>query len=531
MSEAELHMLHSRLRGGILNQARRGALRTPLPVGLVYDPLGNVALDPDEQVRHSLRLLFDTFERTGSARQTVKYFLEEDLRFPVRLRTGPRKGELHWQPLRTSRTLGVLHNPRYAGAFAFGRTRHRRLPGGGKQVEHLVRGEWTALLVDAHPGYISWERFEANQRQLAGNARAYGKDRSTPPREGPALLQGLAICGVCGRRMTVRYHTRKGRRGADYLCYHESADMGKRGCQDIAGAGIDRAVGALLVELMTPVTLDVALQVQAELDTRAGDADRWRAQQVQRAREDADLARQRYMQTQPGNRMVADVLEAEWNAKLRALDEAQQELERGRKEPGQALDEQQRQRILALAADFPRLWNDPETPHRERKRMARLLIEDVTLTKGTDEWTVGVRLRGGATRTLSVPPALPSWKLYETPRETVAEIDRLLDDHIESEIPAMLNEGGFRSGHGLDFDVERVRSVRRSYGLKTYRERLRARGLLDVRETAARLGVTAGTVTIWRNRGLLRGYFYNTKCCLYDPDASPKHLKWNRGAV
>ncbi|MCY3845799.1 MAG: recombinase family protein [Acidobacteria bacterium] len=531
MSEAELHMLRARLRGGILNQARRGALRTPLPVGLVYDPLGNVVLDPDEQVRHSLRLLFDTFVRTGSARGTVKYFRSEELRFPVRLRTGPRKGELHWQPLLLSRTLGVLHNPRYAGAFAFGRSRHRRLPGGGTQIEYLPQGEWTVLLPDAHPGYITWERFEANQRQLHGNARAYGKDRSTPPREGPALLQGLAICGVCGRRMSVRYHARKAGRTADYICYHEATQTGSSICQDIAGAGIDQAVGALLVELMEPHTLDVALQVQAELDARAEEVDRWREQKVQRAREEADLARQRYMQAHPGNRMVADVLEAEWNAKLRALDEAQQELERARAEPEKRLDEQQRQRILALATDFPRLWNDPATPHRERKRMARLLIEDVTLTKGEGERTVGVRLRGGATRTLTVPPALPCYKLYETPRETVAEIDRLLDDHLETEIAALLNEGGFRSGRGLDFDLERVRSIRRRYGLKTYRERLQARGLLDVNETAARLGVTPGTVTKWRNRGLLRGYPYNTKSCLYDPDASPEHLKCERGAV
>ena len=399
MSEAELHMTRMRLRGGLLNKARRGELKVALPVGLVYDPLDQVVLDPDEQVQHSLRLLFDTFTRTGSARATVKHFREEKLSFPHRPRGGPHMGELRWKPLTTSRVLNMLHNPRYAGAFAYGRSRSRRRPGGGVEHRLVAREEWTVLLRDTHPGYITWERFEQNERQLRDNAQSYGAERRGAPREGLALLQGLATCGVCGRNMTVRYHTRKRRQYPYYMCDRESIETASAKCQSIAGAAIDRAVGELLVELMTPVTLEVALQVQDELAARAEEADLWRAQRVQRAREEADLARQRFMQTHPDNRMVADVLEAEWNAKLRALDEAQHELEHRRAEPGQGLDEQQRQRILALASDFPRLWNDPATPHRERKRMARLLIEDVTLTKATR--SLGVRLRGGATRQLT----------------------------------------------------------------------------------------------------------------------------------
>ena len=193
------------------------------------------------------------------------------------------------------------------------------------------------------------------------------------------MLQGLAICGVCGRNMAVRYYKQKGGLHPYYLCSREGNKTASPWCQSIPGAAIDRRVGELLVGLMTPLTLDVALQVQDELVARAEEADLWRAQRVQRARGEADLARQRFMQTHPDNRMVADVLEAEWNAKLRALEEAQRELERGRAEPGQGMDDEQRKRILALASDFPRLWNDPATPYRERKRMARLLIEDVTL--------------------------------------------------------------------------------------------------------------------------------------------------------
>jgi len=375
MSEAELHMMRIRLRGGLLAKARRGELKLKLPVGLVYDPLGQVVLDPDEQVQHSLRLVFDTFTRTGSASATVRHFNDEKLLIPYRPHGGPHKGELHWKPLKFSRLRTLLHNPRYAGVFAYGRRRCRRRPGGGHETKRLASEEWTVLLRDAHPGYITWERFEQNERQLRVNAQAHAAiERRGAPREGPALLQGLVVCGVCGRNMTVRYQTRKGQQqNPYYLCNRERVDTASaaENCQTISGGVIDRAVGELLVELMTPLTLDVALQVQDELAARAGEADLWRAQQVQRAREEADLARQRFMQTHPDNRMVADVLEAEWNAKLRALDEAQRELERSRAEPGQGLDAEQRRTILALASDFPRLWNDPATPHRERKRAAR----------------------------------------------------------------------------------------------------------------------------------------------------------------
>ena len=451
-------MMRARLHGGVLNAARRGELKLPLPVGLVYDPLDHVVLDPDAQVQRSLRLLFDTFTRTGSVCATVKHFNNEKLQFPHRPRGGPHMGELHWKPLGFSRVLRVLHNPRYAGALAFGRSRSRRRPGGGVERRLVAREEWTVLLRDAHPGYITWERCEENERQLQDNAQSYDAKRRSPAREGPALLQGLATCGVCGRSMTVRYHTRKGRQVPDYVCQHEGIETASARCQSIPGAAIDRAVGELLVELMTPLTLDVALQVQDELTARAEEADLWRAQRVQRAREEADLARQRFMQTHPDNRMVADVLEAEWNAKLRALDEAQHEFERCRAEPDRGLDEQQRKRILALASDFPRLWNDPATPNRERKRMARLLIEDVTLTKST--LSLGVRLRGGATRQLTWVPDPPTCEVYKTSDEVVAEVDRLLNDHTDGEVATILNEHGHRSGYGHAFTPKLVKVVR-----------------------------------------------------------------------
>ena len=215
------------------------------------------------------------------------------------------------------------------------------------------------------------------------------------------------------------------------------------------------------------------------------------------------------MQAHPDNRMVADVLEAEWNAKLRALDEAQRELERSRAEPSQGLDEGQRRRILALAGDFPRLWNDPATPHRERKRMARLLIEDVTLTKSTR--SLGVRLRGGATRELTWTPDPPIYERCRTKDEIVARIDRLLNDHTDGEIATILNNSGCRTGYGLAFTSELVKSTRHNRGLRSRYERLRARGLLTAHEAAAHLAVSIGTIYEWRKHGLVRSFIYNDR--------------------
>src|SRR5215218_6667063 len=314
MSEAELHFIRARLQGGILSKARRGELQMALPVGLVYDPAGKVVLDPDQGVQRALRHLFELFARTGSARAVVQAFRDEGPLFPVRVRTGERKGELAWMPLRHWRVLRTLHNPRYAGAFVYGRRRARRTADGKITHESVPREQWTTLIPEAHPGYLSFEQFEHNQRALAANTRAHGTERAGgPAREGPALLQGLAVCGRCGRRMTGHYHQRLDTLVPDYRCAGEAIQAGTQPCLVVPGRGIDEAIGRLLLDTVTPLALEVALTVQAELEARADQADQLRKSHVERARQRAELARRRYLSVDPDNRLVADTLEADWN--------------------------------------------------------------------------------------------------------------------------------------------------------------------------------------------------------------------------
>jgi DNA invertase Pin-like site-specific DNA recombinase len=499
MSEAELYVLRARLRGGMLNKARRGELRTVLPVGFVYDASGRIQLDPDQQVQQTLRYFFETFRRTGTVCATVKSLREQDVSFPRRLRAGPHKGELIWGGLTDGRALGVLRNPRYAGAFAFGRTRQRARGEGRRTTVRQPRDQWHVLLRDVHPGYISWEQYEEHQRRIADNARAVGAEhRRYPPREGPALLQGLLLCGICGATMSPRYYTRAGVALPHYHCPGRGNKERERTCQSMAGVGIDQAIGALVFEALTPVSLEMSVAVQQEIHGRLEQADRLRQQHVQRARYEADLARQRYVQVDPQNRLVADELEADWNRKLQQLANAQQDYERGRQIDRARLDDTTRARIVALATDVPALWSDPATAPRERKRIVRLLIEDVTALKSETQIALHVRFKGGATRTLTL--AAPR----RENAHVAAEIDALLNDHTCAEIARLLNARGLRTSRGQrPFDGDRVDYLRRAYGLKSRYDRLRQAGALTLSEVAGKLGVSIHTVKLWRRSGRL----------------------------
>jgi len=504
MSEAEIHLMRARLRGGILNKARRGELRSSLPVGLVYGQDHHVLLHPDQQVQAAVRLLFETFLRTGTAHATVRYFREQNLRFPRDMHAGHAVGKMVWGPLGVHRVLTILRNPRYTGAYVYGRHRCRKLPDGGHQCTVLPPDQWHTLIPDAHPAYITWEEHETIKDRLRQTALAYGADRRHgPPREGPALLQGRVVCGLCGCRMSVCYHRRGAVLKPDYLCNRAYMEEGAPICQAIPGAGIDAVVGELLVEAMTPMAVEVALAVQQEIAERVQQADGLRRQQVERARYEVEGARQRYMLVDAANRLVAQTLEADWNEKLRSLADAQDIYERQRREDELVWDESHRQQLLALVRDFPAIWRDPATPHRERKRMVGLLLEDVTLVKLSDI-TAQVRFRGGATATLKVPLPLNAWQQLKTPDDILAQVDALLENHTDRETVAILNQRGLQTGAGKRFTLTSLRWLRFARGPKSYKQHLQEKGLLTTQEMASLLDVCATTVKNWRRKGIIQ---------------------------
>jgi DNA invertase Pin-like site-specific DNA recombinase len=539
MSEAELHVIKARLRGGILNKVRRGEYHCTLPTGLIYDQSGNVTLDPDSQVRETIVHFFETFSRVGSACQTVKAFRQESLRFPSRQRNGETTA---FRPLTVSTAIRVLNNPRYAGVYVYGRRRYRRAIDGKKTVQQKRdHDDWLACIPNAHPGYISWERFQENLKILETNGQGYEVARSSPPREGTALLQGRAVCGRCGKHFRIRYASRRGRLEAWYVCDRAHGYRGEPNCQSIAGPPIDKAVGMLIAEQMTPAAVEWALEIRREIDTRYEEADRLRSRATERAQIEADLAQRRFMLVDPNNRLVADTLEGEWNEKLRVLAKTREDRDRAREQDRLILDEAVRERLIAMTVDFNKLWVDPDTPNRERKRLLAHIIEDVTLIKMPAEGTtkIHVRFKGGKTQALTTTNPKSSAQQVKTQTNVVELVDKLLDELTYPEIAELLNQQGYRPGGSARrgrgdacFTDLKVAYLVHRYGLRSRYDRLRDRGLLSKQEAAARLNIHETTLTRWVEHGLIIRHAYNAHYHLYEvPQSSPPRKqcsRWNR---
>jgi len=537
MSEAELHVLKARLRGGILNKVRRGEYHCTLPTGFIYNEAGDVVLDPDSQVRESIKHLFKTFSRVGSACQTVKSFRREGVLFPSRRNL--REATV-FRPLTASTTMRTLINPRYAGAYAYGRRRYRRSADGKHTIQSKRNtAEWLACIPDAHPGYITWKQYQDNLKILQSNGRGYEIARSSPPREGAALLQGRAVCGRCGRHFRARYAARRGRLDVWYVCDRAHSKDGEPSCQTINGAPVDAAIGALVAEKMTPAAVELALEIRREIEARHEEADRLRSRTVERAQQTADLAQRRFMMVDPGNRLVADTLEREWNEKLRILAQAQDAREQGRQQDRLVINGTVRRRLAAMTADFKTIWADPDTPNRERKRLLAYVIEDATLIKHSkDTTTIHVRFKGGKTETLTAQNPKSFAQQLKTSPQVVALIDKLLDEHTYPEIADQLNAQGFRPAGKIRpgradsrFTALRVSYLAKTYKLRPRFDRLRDRGLLTPREAAARLKIHELTLVAWANAGIITRHAYEAQAYLYEmPSKLPvKHSsRWDR---
>lgn len=538
MSEAELHVIKARLRGGILNKARRGEYRCPLPTGFIYNEVGGVVLDPDAQIREMITHFFETFSRVGSATQTVKAFAREGLLFPSRFRSSKR---VVFQPLTTSAALRTLHNPRYAGVYAYGQRLYRRTVDGKKQFRKREPNEWLACIPDAHPGYISWEQFQHNLKALEANGQGYQTARVSPPREGAALLQGRVICGRCGCHMRARYVTRRGQVDTWYVCSRAYVSRGEPHCQSIAGWPVDAAIGELIAAEMTPAAVELALEIRKEIEARYDEADKLRLRAVERAQIDADLAQRRFMLVDPNNRLVAGTLEREWNDKLRMLADLREERESALREDRATLDDAIRDRLIAMTADFKTVWRDPTLPNRERKRLLAYLVEDVTLLKfqAEGETRMHIRFRGGKTETLITQNPKTSAQQVKTRPEVVELVDKLLDDHICAEIADILNARGIRPGGSArrgkadaQFSDLRVIYLVKQYGLRSRYDRLRERGMLTKAEACAKLGITECTLVRWAKYGIVKRHAYNGYIGLYElpgPHVPAKQCsRWNQ---
>jgi DNA invertase Pin-like site-specific DNA recombinase len=539
MSEAELHVLKARLRGGVLNKVKRGEYQCTLPTGFVYDNAGDVVFDPDSQVRETIVHFFETFLRVGSACQTVKVFRKEGILFPSRRNL--REATI-FCPLTASTAMRVLTNPRYAGAYAYGRRRYRRAADGKHKIQRKREcGEWLACIPGAHRGYITWEQYQQNLKILESNGHGYEIARASPPREGAALLQGRAVCGRCGRHFRARYAARRGRLDVWYVCDRANAKEGAPSCQTIAGGPIDAAIGALVADAMTPAAVELALEVRREIEARHEEADRLRSRAVERAQIAADLAQRRFMMVDPNNRLVADTLEGEWNETPRTLATAREDRERSRQGDRLVLDKAVHKRLLAMTTDFQTVWTDSQTPNRERKRLLAYLVEDVTLIKHPEEGTttIHVRFKGGKVKTLATQNPKSSAQMVKATPELIALVDKFLDELTYPEIAERLNARGLRPGGSVRlgkaearFTALRVSYLVNAYGLRPRYERLRARGLLTKQEAAARLKIHVATLISWAKHGIVTRYAYNAHAYLYDlsdQKSLTKHCsRWDR---
>jgi excisionase family DNA binding protein len=514
MSEAELHFLAGRLQGAKRAAAERGELRFPLPVGYVYDDEGQTVVDPDAEVAAAVADVFAAFRSGGSAYQVVAAF--KGRRFPLRAYGGVWAGQLCWGRLTHSRVLGILANPAYAGAYVFGRYHSQRVvePDGTvrTKVSELPREEWPVAIQDHHNGYISWDDYLVNAARLAANTTNAG---ARPPREGHALCQGIIACGSCGRAMSTRYH----RNGcAAYECSASRADqMATPTCRSISAVTVDEAVAERLLEALNPEEVALALAAADEVADRRARRSRAAELAVERARYEAERAERAFHACEPENRLVARSLESRWEARLAAVADTEK-----------ALAETQattpplpsRAELEAITADVSQLWHAPTTAARDRKRLLRTLIADITLLPEPDlaKARIGIRWHTGAADEVVVARRQTVIEFRRTAPEAIELVRHLGPTHTNGDLADRLNAAGYTTGAGRRFDATAVSNLRSYHGVAPVG--VLADGEVTVAEVARRLGVSASAVYEWIKAGKLaaRRGCHGRLCVPFGPD-------------
>jgi excisionase family DNA binding protein len=507
ISEAELHLIRSRLVGGLRNKAKRGELRLPLPVGLDRDDDDRIVLSPDEQVRHAIERVFCLWRRLGSARQVVIELIAEGQTLPRRT-VGQQR--IRWARASYGAAHDILTNPAYAGAFVFGRQRVvKRIDEHGQvrvgRVDVPIE-EWSVCLPDHHPGYVSWDQYLVTRQRLRSNVTPRGEGGGAA-REGAALLQGLVRCGRCGRKMQVAYSGANGK-VRRYTCVRgrDSHATGKA-CQTVGGARLEKTVTGAFLEAAAPAGIAATAGAIRELEDQHEQRLAGQRLALERAQYEADRAQRKYDAYEPENRLVGRTLE-------RALEQALANLERERGKLAQlernrptSLSDQEREALVALARELPRLWAAETTTDRDRKEVLRTLISEVIVTAPHDERRADVEVQweGGARTELSFPLKVPgSLEQGRLGDDTLELIRRLAEHHTDRQIAGILSRQGRRTGTGLPFTEGRVRGVRKRAGIPAAPPADPATGeLLTIERAAADLGVSVHTIRRWINSGLL----------------------------
>jgi DNA invertase Pin-like site-specific DNA recombinase len=509
MAQAELHFLHARLQGGKLNKAKKGELRFPVPVGFCYDDQGRTILDSDEEVRGAVGLVFRLFRETGSAFGVMQRFAESALRFPKRSYGGAWDGKILWGHLTHSRVLSMLKNPCYAGMYVFGRYRYRReINAEGaiqKRIHAVAMADWRVSLKEHHEGYITLEEFFENQERLEKN-RTNGEQTllAGPAREGLALLQGLLLCGTCGHALTVRY-TGNGGIYPCYLCNRLRRDgLASRDCMSFRCDLLDDAISEEVLKALQPAEIELALAALQELESRDQTISHQWQMRLERAEYEAALAERRYQEVDPSQRLVAGTLERRWNDALLQLENLKkQAVEFQRQETRVATDEQ-KAKVLALATDLPRLWHAPTTPAKDRKRMLRLLIKDITVEKllNPKRLLAHIRWQGGACSDicLQLPPTIADRVRY--PATVVDRVRHLAQSWPDGEIADRLNQEGQVSALGKPFTGSMIQWIRYRYQIP--KARLARPEELTVQQVAEQFRVSPNVVYYWIDRGVIQ---------------------------
>jgi DNA invertase Pin-like site-specific DNA recombinase len=510
MSEAELHVLRARLQGGIRNKAARGELRRGLPVGFVWgEGDGEVLLHPDEAVTGVLRAVFARFAEMGSARQVWLWFRSQQLQFP--LQSNHHDG-IRWVVPTYTQVHQVLTNPVYAGAYVYGKTRQERYVDESgkvrKRLRRLPQPEWSIVIPNHHKGFIDWQTFEVNQARIATNTRPRAHEPGGAVRDGAALLQGIATCGRCGRKLSVYY---SGRNSAP--AYHCSGDtiVNGRGehCLRIGGRLIDGPVATAFLAALAPAGLEASLRAAEQLE---GDHDtalaQWR-KQVDRTRYEAQRAERRYRAVDPDNRLVARGLEAEWETCLRAVQAAEAELVQREQRRPRELSAAERASVLALGTDIPRVWSAPATTDRDRKELLRTLLEEVIVVvdRGKQQAHLTLRWRGGLLSELDIALTRSQPAPNRTDEETVELVRRLAVHYPDAVIAGILNRQGRRTATELSFTTNRVCSLRTHWSIPRFEATAEpSQGdVLNVHEATRILGVSAATLHRYLNDGIIAG--------------------------